>query len=263
MSAPRALITNDDGVTSPGIATLAAAAVAAGFDVVVAAPNWDSSGASASLTAVEHDGRLLLEDHVIEGLDVPTYGVEAAPAFIVRAAMSGAFGAAPDVVLSGVNRGANTGHVVLHSGTVGAALTAATYGRPALAASLAPSDDDRWWWDTAAVVLDEVLQWFRSGRDDAVVVYNVNIPAVPPTEVRGLVAGRLARFGAVRATVTEAGAGWVELDYQPAAGDLEPGTDAALLADGYTTITPLEPVGESSFDHLDGLGLSLLQTSRR
>jgi hypothetical protein len=60
----------------------------------------------------------------------------------------------------------------------------------------------------------------------------------------------------VRATVTEAGAGWVELDYQPAVGDREPGTDAALLVEGYATITPLEPVGESSFDHLDGLTLS-------
>src|SRR5688572_27046081 len=132
MTRPRALVTNDDGVTSPGIAVLAQVAVECGLDVVVAAPSWDSSGASASLTAVEEGGRLLFHEEQVDGADVDAYGVEAAPAFIVRAAMSGVFGAAPDLVLSGVNRGSNTGHVVLHSGTVGAVLTGATYGLPGL-----------------------------------------------------------------------------------------------------------------------------------
>lgn len=80
----RALITNDDGVDSPGIQALTAAAVDAGLDVVVAAPGWDSSGASASLTAVERDGRLVLEERSFrETSDVVAYAVEAAPAFIV------------------------------------------------------------------------------------------------------------------------------------------------------------------------------------
>lgn len=80
----RALITNDDGVDSPGIQALTAAAVDAGLDVVVAAPGWDSSSASASLTAVERDGRLVLEERSFrETSDVVAYAVEAAPAFIV------------------------------------------------------------------------------------------------------------------------------------------------------------------------------------
>src|SRR3989442_413374 len=127
----RALITNDDGVKSTGIRVLATVAVDAGLDVVVAAPGWDSSGASASLTAVEHGGRLKLQRRILDGLDgVTAFAVEAAPAFIVRAAMTGAFGDPPDIVLSGVNHGPNTGRAVLHSGTVGAALTASTFGRP-------------------------------------------------------------------------------------------------------------------------------------
>ena len=188
MARPRALLTNDDGVNSPGIATLASAAVRAGFDAVVAAPSWDSSGASASLTAVEEHGRVLWQRHVLDDLDIPAYGVEAAPAFIVRAAVSGAFGPPPDIVLSGVNHGLNTGHVVLHSGTVGAALTAATYGLPALAVSLAAGTS--WRWDTARAALDEILPWLR--EQTGPIVLNVNVPSVGPTELRGIAAARLA-----------------------------------------------------------------------
>jgi 5'-nucleotidase len=71
-----ALITNDDGIASPGIRTLTRAALDTGLAVIVAAPSWDSSGASASLTSVEQDGRLLLEPWVLEGLeDVDAYAV--------------------------------------------------------------------------------------------------------------------------------------------------------------------------------------------
>src|SRR5919106_1774673 len=128
----RALVTNDDGIDSAGIGMLARAAADAGLEVTVAAPSWDSSGASASLTAVEEDGRFLVESRTPDGAgeddhsDAEWYAVEAAPAFIVRAGVEGAFGEPPDVVLSGINLGQNTGAAVLHSGTVGAVLTAAT-----------------------------------------------------------------------------------------------------------------------------------------
>ena len=92
----RALITNDDGIESAGLRALAATAARRGLDVMIAAPSWDSSGASASLTAVERDGRLLLEERAFEGLPgVRALAVEAAPAFIVRAAVNGAFGPPP------------------------------------------------------------------------------------------------------------------------------------------------------------------------
>jgi 5'-nucleotidase len=91
----------------------------------VAALLPDSSGMSAALTATQADGRIVVEERSLPGLTgVPAYGVAAAPGFIVLIATRGAFGAAPDVVLSGINRGVNTGYAVLHSGTVGAAMTA-------------------------------------------------------------------------------------------------------------------------------------------
>ena len=248
-----ALITNDDGIASPGIRTLAQAALDAGLAVTVAAPSWDSSGASASLTSVERDGRLQVDRVVLEGLDgVDAYAVEAAPAFIVRAATTGAFGTPPDLVLSGVNLGPNTGHAVLHSGTVGAALTAGTLGRPAVAVSLGTGDVLHW--ETAREVATAAIAWLvDSGRRT---ILNVNVPNVAPEDLRGLEPARLASFGAVQAVMTESGAGYVKLAYEGIDAELEPGTDAALLAEGIASVTPLRAVCE--VDH-DGFAIPLLR----
>ena len=238
----RALITNDDGVDSVGIHTLAAIAVDAGLETTVAAPGWDSSGASASLTAVERDGRLLLDRRTYDGLaDVAVFAVEAAPAFIVRAAVTGAFGEPPDLVLSGINRGPNTGHAILHSGTVGAALTASTFGLPAMAVSIDASTDDVEW-ETAAAVGRVALRWLldAGGR----LVLNVNVPNVPLGELRRFERTGLAAFGAVQTVVTEAGEGYVKLAYEGIDAELEPGTDAAALAAGTASFTALRAVCE-------------------
>jgi len=238
----RALITNDDGVDSPGIRALAAVAVDAGLDTTVAAPSWDSSGAGASLTAVERDGRFLIDErHVDELPMVRVYAAEAAPAFIVRAALTGAFGARPDVVLSGINRGPNTGHAILHSGTVGAALTASTFGLPALAMSL-DVRGPKPWWDTGAAVARVALAWLLD--HDEPHVLNVNAPNCPLEELRGIRRTRLATFGAVQAVVTEHGSGYVKLAYDEVEADLEPGTDAAALAECTASVTSLHAVCE-------------------
>lgn len=117
------LITNDDGIDSAGLHALAAVAIDEGLEVVVAAPASEASGSSASVIGADHDGHVHMSRREIAGLDVPCYAVRAAPALIALIAAHGAFGDVPDAVLSGINRGANIGHAVLHSGTVGAALT--------------------------------------------------------------------------------------------------------------------------------------------
>ena len=158
----RVLVTNDDGISSEGIRHLALVAQAAGLDVVVAAPRDQASGSSASLTAVEAEGRSLVEDRHLDGLDgVPTYAVAATPGFITLIATRGAFGRAHDVVISGINKGANTGTAILHSGTVGAALTAGTNGCRALAVSLAGESPTNW--ETAARVTIQVLNLGSAG----------------------------------------------------------------------------------------------------
>lgn len=254
----RALVTNDDGIASGGIEALARAARDVGLEVTVAAPNWDSSGASASLTGVEHDGRLLFERDTADRWEGMTaFAVEAAPAFIVRAAVHGAFGAPPDLVVSGVNNGANAGHAVLHSGTVGAALTASTFARPAAAFSIGASTTPHW--DTAADVARLVLGWLTAA--ERLVVLNVNIPNLPPDELGGLVPARLAAYGAVQTNVTEVGEGYVKFEYGDIEAEHEPGTDTAALTDGYACFTPLLAVCEH--DEADTAGLDELFTAAR
>jgi 5'-nucleotidase len=251
----RALITNDDGILSEGLHQLAHAAISLGLDVTVAAPSWDSSGASASLTAVQSEGRVLVHTEDIAGLDGHTVlGVEGSPAFIVRAAASGAFGDPPQIVLSGINNGPNTGHSVLHSGTVGAALTSSTYGLPSAAFSIGVGAAPHW--DTAVRVACSVIGWLVAAKPG--IVLNVNVPNIAPDALRGLAPATLASFGAVQTNVTEVGKGYVKLAYTDVDAELEPGTDAALLADGYAAVTPLTAVCEAAGVDVGALDLMQL-----
>jgi len=257
----RALVTNDDGVDSEGLRLLAIAAVQSGFDVTVAAPLRDSSGSSAALRAMQSDGKVVIEPRTLEGLEeVPVHGVAAAPAFIVLIARRGAFGDPPDIVLSGINRGANTGNAILHSGTVGAALTGGSEGSHGLAVSIAGGEPVHW--QTAAAVARTLMPGL-AGLPRAVVL-NVNVPDLPLAELRGLRTARLARFGVVQTKVKEVGKGYVKLGIAERDGELEPGTDSALIRDGYAAITALTPICEradvdlswlpSSFDGVAAAG---------
>ncbi|GAA2615640.1 5'/3'-nucleotidase SurE [Paractinoplanes durhamensis] len=245
----RVLITNDDGVDAPGIHALAAAVRGRGFEVVVAAPAAEASGMSAALTAVTEDGRVVFEQRP-EG-----YGVVASPAFIVVLASLGVFGPPPDVVLSGINRGANTGRGVLHSGTVGAALTAANHGFRGLAVSLdviAPGDvgsggnaftvteDARLHWATAAELAADLVPWLAETPPATVV--NLNVPDRPAA---GLRSATLASFGQVQMAVAEQGEGFARLILQRG-GPAEEGSDVALLEQGHATLTVLRPITEAA-----------------
>lgn len=246
-----ALITNDDGIESPGIPVLAAAARSAGLDVVVAAPSWDSSGASASLTGVRRDGRLLLERRDVAGVDGPAYAVEASPALIALTALRGGFGDPPDLVLSGVNRGRNTGHAVLHSGTVGAVLTARNEGVGGLAVSLDAAAPLHW--DTAEAVAAPVIAWLDANGAGAVL--NLNVPDVERAELAGLRQAPLAAIGAVQTNVTDVAEGYVQLTFGELDREPRPGTDAAFLDAGWATLTAIQAVCEApGYEALDALG---------
>lgn len=247
----RALITNDDGIDSDGLRTLAAVGVDAGLDVAVAAPHMERSGASASLVATRSDGRLLFTRTSIPGLEhVPAYGVEATPAYIVWAGVRGAFGDPPEVVLSGVNRGPNTGHAVLHSGTVGAALTASAHGLPSIAVSMSAADPTCW--ETAAHVAERTLAWLLDQAPRPVVI-NVNVPDIPLAELCGITGAPLASFGAVQADIAEVGEGFLTLTFSEIDVSTEPDTDAALQVHGWATVTALRGPCEDEDYSLDGL----------
>ena len=237
----RALITNDDGIDSPGLWALAAVARDAGFDVVVAAPHVDASGVGASVVSVRDGNRTRVHARENPG-GIPAYAVEAHPAWIVYAACRGWFDPAPDVVLSGINVGANVGRMVLHSGTVGAALAASLHGCRALAVSL-----DTGWeppqhphWDAAQHVLPEVLDLLLAGPEGTVL--SLNVPDRPVAELGELREATLVPFGAVHIRLGY-GDGALHASLAETRVPAEPGSDVALLRDGHPTLTGLASVG--------------------
>ncbi len=248
----RALVTNDDGIDSPGLAVLAGAALDAGYEVVVAAPARESSGASAALLGAERDGRLAVEPRRAPGLpdDVTSYAVRAAPALIAFVAAYGGFGPQPDLVLSGANKGANTGNAILHSGTVGAALSAMTHGIRSLAVSVDAAEPRHW--DTARLVTDHVLAWMDRSATDVPLdrrTLNVNVPDVAPDRLRGLRQAPLASFGLVQANIHEDGDRHLVLQYSGTERHSEPDSDTGLLTRGWATATLLvAPYADASVD---------------
>ncbi|MEU8316360.1 5'/3'-nucleotidase SurE [Micromonospora sp. NPDC048887] len=259
---PRVLVTNDDGVHAPGIRALARSAYERGLDVVVAAPQHEASGMSAALSAVTEDGRLVFRETELDGLPgVPAYAVAASPAYITVLAGLGVFGPVPDLLLSGINRGANAGHAVLHSGTVGAALTAGNNGIRALAVSLdvlTPAaasagsggaaiavldsvDDESRHWSSAAELAGRLLPWLAGAEPGTVL--NLNVPDLPADQVAGLRQATLAPFGQVQVSVAERGEGFVRTAVEENAVRAVPGTDIAWLADGYAAVTAIRALG--------------------
>jgi 5'-nucleotidase len=255
------LITNDDGVAAPGLHALARAAVAAGHRVVVAAPAEQASGAGTSIIGTQVDGHTPVTRHEVAGLaDVPVYGMAAQPAFIAFAAVNGWFPEPPSLVLSGINEGANLGRAVMHSGTVGAALTAGRFGIRALAVSLAwepnlNTDVPRW--DAATTLLPEVLGLLAETAEGTVL--SLNVPNVEPDGLAPLVPATLSRRGLLHARVDLVdGAGEpggadgdgrnsaVRVRLVETGGELEPDSDAALLATGHPTLTALRSVAEAA-----------------
>ncbi|GGN80242.1 5'/3'-nucleotidase SurE [Actinoplanes lobatus] len=260
----RILITNDDGIEAPGIRWLAHAVAHAGYDVVVAAPLSESSGSSASMTAVVKDGKIVSEQRELAGIkNIPAYGVAASPAYIVLLALRDAFGPAPDIVLSGINRGANAGAAVVHSGTVGACLTASHAGLHGLAVSLdvlTPAaataasggaaiaaldhlDDEQHHWGSAADLAVRLLPSLLHTPPGT--IFNLNVPDLHVDGIRGLRQATLAGFGQVQMSIAEAGDGYVRTAVQAAEETPDPGTDLAALAENFAVVTPIRAPAEA------------------
>ncbi len=185
----------------------------------------------------------MAEERKLDGLeDVPTLAVRATPAMIAFVAVHGGFGGRPDIVLAGINRGPNLGRAILHSGTVGAALTAASAGINAMAFSLAR--DASVHWDTAGAVSARALDWYLPRAVPSVVI-NLNVPDRPLNEVHGLRAARLEAYGAAKVTVGELHEGHVPVTF----AQLDQGTadsDWTLVREGWATMTAVHGISETT-----------------
>lgn len=237
------LVTNDDGVESPGLAALVRAVAGPGRRVIVAAPASDQSGTSAAVAPRPAEG-VRIERVSIAGLDEPgfehliAYAVDGPPALAVLGARLGELGgpaAAASVVASGVNLGPNTGVSVLFSGTVGAAMAAANLGLSGLAVSIDGFRPAHF--ATATAVAAAALDWLLDAP--AGTVLNVNVPDRPLGHLAGVRHAPLATLGQVEASIREQGSGPFLAQFHIAQRDPEPGTDAAFLREGWVTVTPL------------------------
>jgi len=266
----RILITNDDGVFAPGIAALARG-LRDRFDgeheLTVVAPLVDHSGAGAAVGAVYERESIPFEAVEIPGLGgVPTFGIDGPPALAVILACIEGFGPRPDLVVSGINHGVNAGRSALHSGTVGATLTAAQFGLRGLAVSIAWGDEPVPW-ETPASLAAAIVPVLAGAEPSTVL--NLNVPAVPLAGLRGLQHGALGTVGLIRAvrpehtaepvegTPVDTTSGTIVLTLRGTAegdarqaeqAELVEGTDAALLADGWASLTPLVGVAEDRSD---------------
>jgi tRNA pseudouridine13 synthase len=242
----RILISNDDGVTAPGLAALYAA-LADYTECVVIAPEQDKSGASSSLTL----DRPLHPQYLANGF----ISLNGTPTDCVHLGLNGLLEREPDMVVSGINLGANLGDDVLYSGTVAAALEGRFLERPSFAFSLVSRQVDNL--STAAHFARKLVE-AHAGLDlPPRTVLNVNIPNLPIDHIRGIQLTRLghrARAAAPMKVVDPRGkAGyWIA-----AAGDAEdggPGTDFHAVMQGYVSITPLQldRTFNDAFRSLDG-----------
>lgn len=195
-SVVRVLCTNDDGIAAPGIPVLAGSLLDVADDVFVAAPETDMSGSGTSiLVPGAADRSIRIRPHTyVENPDIAAVGVTGTPAMNVLLAHRGIFGEPPDVVVSGPNFGANTGHDVHHSGTVGAALTAVKLGMHGIAVSVAvgvgaePQNSGRCGphWETAASLTKMVVRAIAHLDPERPVFLNMNVPDRPIDDLVGI-----------------------------------------------------------------------------
>ena len=235
----QALVTNVDGAESWGLQLLADVARDVGLTVTAVGPTWNASGSSAALGAVSHAGQVQVQHAAADGDDPePRLAVEATPAFIVRAALHGAIGLQPEVVLVGIHEGRNTGQAALHSGTLGAALTGALAGCPSLAISADFGTAD----EVAGHVARLAISWLLElGYPCAL---NVNIPNRDLSELGAATPTKLGLGGSIQAMVTEREGGFMPVTFRDSTDNNDPETDDGALDRGYVSVTALQPPTE-------------------
>ena len=239
----RILVSNDDGADAPGIAVLADALAAIGT-VTVAAPSQNRSGVSHGMT---FSGPILVQKTEKNGMT--WYAIDALPATCVRLALEALLPEKPDIVVSGINRGENSGLASFYSATVACAREAAFQGIPSIAFSLesSPEMDYTAAADFIASIVREVKKrGLRRGT-----YLNVNIPALSKERIKGVMVTRLDQRPSPESydgkTNAEGQITFWPLDKELGAGDTK--ADIWALRNGYISLTPM------SIDQTDEQGL--------
>jgi 5'-nucleotidase len=229
----RILLSNDDGYFAPGLAVLSATLKTQGHDVTVVAPERDRSGASNSLTL----DRPLMVRQSPAGF----HYVNGTPTDCVHLAVTGLLPELPDMVISGINHGANMGDDTVYSGTVAAATEGFLLGIPSVAVSLANMQAENF--ETAALFVADLVRRFSSQPFPEHVLLNVNVPDLPADKISGFDVTRLGRRHKAQDTVKTINPRNQTMYWVGAAGgaqDAGPGTDFYAIAQGRISVTPLQ-----------------------
>jgi 5'-nucleotidase len=228
----RILLSNDDGYFAPGLAALVEALHGLG-EVVVVAPEQNRSGASNSLTL----DRPLYLKRAANGF----YFVNGTPTDCVHLAVTGMLDDLPDIIVSGINNGANMGDDTIYSGTVAAATEGYLLGIPSIAISLTNFEGNNY--ATAGRVARELVERFIRDPIRQPVLLNVNVPDIPYAELNGTEVTRLGRRHKAEPVVKMTSPRNETVYWIGAAGaaaDAGPGTDFNAIERGVVSITPLQ-----------------------
>lgn len=227
----RILVSNDDGVFAPGIRALVNE-LSTIAELEVIAPDRNRSGASNSLT--------LTRPLRVKQLDSGHYSVEGTPTDCVHLALTGFIESGIDMVVSGINDGANLGDDILYSGTVAAAMEGRYLGFPAIAFSMV--GDNIQHFDTAAVIARRLVMTLCEHRLPAQTILNVNIPDLPLDKINGYEVTRLGTRHGAEPTIKQHDPRGRPIYWVGPPGleaDAGPGTDFHAVNRHYVSITPL------------------------
>lgn len=226
------LLSNDDGYQAMGLQTLAAAVEKLG-NITVVAPEREQSGVSNSLTLHSPLRTYYADNGFIY--------VNGTPADCVHLAITGLLNKQPDMVLSGINAGANLGDDVLYSGTVAAAMEARFLGCPAIAISLAGCQPTHF--DTAASVVLKIIELLRTSSLESSILLNINVPDVPFEKIGRFAVTRLGSRHKSQPVIKSADPRGVPIYWVGAVGhgrDSGIGTDFFAIENNNVSITPLQ-----------------------
>ena len=226
------LLSNDDGYLAPGLGAMAEA-LSGAYSVTVVAPERDRSGSSNSLT-LERPLRVRMAENGY-------YFVNGTPTDCVHLAITGLLEQEPDMVVSGINAGANMGDDVLYSGTVAAAMEGRFLGLPAIAVSMTSYDPSHY--QTGVRAIAGIIERLRSEPLKQTAILNVNVPDVPWSEISGFRITRLGNRhkseGVIRQTDPR-GDPMYWVGPPGAAQDAGEGTDFHAVEHNFISITPLQ-----------------------
>jgi 5'-nucleotidase len=231
------LLTNDDGFDAPGLRILTEVAEELAEEVWIVAPNYDQSGTSHSLS--------LHSPLRFSQKDERRYSVSGTPGdCVVMAVRHLMMSGRPDLILSGINRGANLGIETVFSGTVGAAMTGMLLGVPSIALSQAFSDRNAVRWDTARALAPKVIRQFAKGAWSQGSILNINFPDIPLSEV-GPIEVTTQGTGLMEDVDLVSGIDPRSLEYhwlhlRRSAREDTPGSETFAIGHGRVSVTPLQ-----------------------